>query len=401
MHGQSTRIEAEEKARTYAKAKAETEKKLHAQTQASVEAEKKLKAEIQAKQSAEKKAAVEAQERAKAEMRAQDQTKAKSQAQAKARAESAARAKVQAQADAQAKAQAKARAESAARAKAEQKERAKLAKKTRAYGELLTRSDAEDKAGSESEKRYKSESKYTKATKAIKQIPQYVFQSTAIPRKFAFISVLVIIAAIAFTLRLVGDPPLVIGNATTIIEDKPAVTIDNLVNNSNIGNDTSKLNPPLPKIAKLTVMEGYNQINSSILLAEDKSNLVQFSDDRRLAISYGSYISYDFSNVSIPVDAVIKSVVIYVEHFEEERFTSGKLKWSIGTGWPTKPVIWAELNAPLHEEESHEAFDSWDITSLVDTPEKINSLQLRVKNNDNFSSGKTLIDYIHVVVDWD
>jgi hypothetical protein len=174
-----------------------------------------------------------------------------------------------------------------------------------------------------------------------------------------------------------------------------------LVNNSNMSNDISKINPYLPEVANLTVMEGYNQINNSILLAEGQNNLVQSSDDRRLEIGYGAYISYDFSNISIPVDAVIKSVVIYVEHFEEEWFTPGKLKWSVGTGWPTNPVIWAELNAPLHEEENHEAFDSWDITSLVDTPEKVNSLQLQIKNNDHFSTRKTLIDYIHVVVDWD
>ena len=276
-----------------------------------------------------------------------------------------------------------------------------MAEKTRAYGELLARTDAEEKAGSESEKRHKPESKDTKATKPIKQIRQYVFQTKAIPRKFVFISALAIIAAIAFALRLVKDPPLVTGNATTILEDTPVVTIDVLANNTNIGNDTRMINPPPLKIAKLTVLDGYNPINSRTLLADGKSNLVQFSDNNRWAISYGSYISFGFSNVSILVDAVIKSVVIYIEHFEEERFTIGKLKWSIGTGWPTKPEVWAAINAPSHEEESHEAFDSWDITGVVDTPEKINSLQLQVKNNDNVAYRKTLIDCIHMVVEWD
>ncbi len=112
-------------------------------------------------------------------------------------------------------------------------------------------------------------------------------------------------------------------------------------------------------------------------------------------------MSYDFSDISIPAYSVIKSVVVRIEHFEEERFTKGKLKWSIGTGWPTKPMVWASINAPVHEEESHEAVDSWDVTGVVDTLENINSLQLQVKNNDNIAHRKTLIDYIYVLVEWD
>ena len=55
------------------------------------------------------------------------------------------------------------------------------------------------------------------------------------------------------------------------------------------------------------------------------------------------------------------------------------------------------LMAEVHIGESNEAVDSWDITSLVDTNEKINDLQLEVKNNNNVNS-KTLVDYIYVVV---
>jgi len=117
--------------------------------------------------------------------------------------------------------------------------------------------------------------------------------------------------------------------------------------------------------------------------------------------SFGSYISYDFSDVSIPADAAMKSVVVCVEHFEEERFARGKLEWAVGTGWPTKPVVWASIKAPVHEGQSNEALDSWDVTNIADTREKINSLQLQVQNNDNFANRKTLIDYIYVVVEWD
>jgi hypothetical protein len=64
-------------------------------------------------------------------------------------------------------------------------------------------------------------------------------------------------------------------------------------------------------------------------------------------------------------------------------------------------VIWAAIKAPMHEGETNEAVDSWDVTSVVDTAEKINSLQLQVKNNHNFSNSKTLMDYAYVVVEYD
>ncbi len=164
---------------------------------------------------------------------------------------------------------------------------------------------------------------------------------------------------------------------------------------------TIKVNPPPPKIAKLTVLDGYNQRTQRTLSAEGKVNLVQSSDNNRWSTVYCSYVSFDFSDVSIPADAVIKSVVVRVEHFEEEGFAQGKLDWAIGTGWPTKPVIWASIKAPVHEEEHHEGVDSWDVTSVVDTREKINSLQLQVKNNDKLAQRKTLTNYIYVLVEWD
>ncbi len=202
-----------------------------------------------------------------------------------------------------------------------------------------------------------------------------------------------------------------INSATGLIQWKPTQVGDNKVvvkvadGNSTPALDTQSftitVNPAPPKITKLTVLDGYNQRNRKTLSADGKTNLVQSSDNNRWETSFGSYVSFDFSDVSIPADAVIRSVVVRVEHFEEERFTKGKLKWSIGTGWPTKPMVWASINAPVHEEESHEAIDSWDVTGVVDTREKINSLQLQVKNNDNVAHRKTLIDYIYVLVEWD
>jgi hypothetical protein len=160
---------------------------------------------------------------------------------------------------------------------------------------------------------------------------------------------------------------------------------------------------PTPfKRTKLEVLNGYNQRSRKTLSADGKVNLVQASDNNRLDTNFGSFTSYNFSDevseiLPLPSNAKIRSVVIFIEHFEQERFAQGKLEWSIGTGWPFRRDVWASIKAPVHIGESNEAVDSWDITSLVDTNEKINSFQLEVKNNNKINS-KTLIDYIYVVV---
>jgi len=199
--------------------------------------------------------------------------------------------------------------------------------------------------------------------------------------------------------------------ATGLTQWKPTKVGDNKVavkvadSNSTPALDTQSftitVNPAPPKIAKLTVLDGYNQRNRKTLSAEGKTKLVQSSDNNRGQIDPGSYTSYDFSDVNIPADAAIKSFVIRVEHFEEEGFAEGKLVWSVGTGWPAKPVVWASINAPVHKGQSNEAVDSWDVTSVVDTREKINSLHLQVMNNEYVAKRKTSIDYIYVLIEWD
>jgi hypothetical protein len=214
------------------------------------------------------------------------------------------------------------------------------------------------------------------------------------------------------TYSLTAKPAdMTINSTTGLIQWKPTQAGDNKVavkvadSNSTPALDsqsfTIKVNPAQPKIAKLTVLDGFNQSTRRTLSAEGTANLVQSSDNNRWPAVYCTYVSYDFSDISIPADSVIKSVVVRVEHFEEERFAQGRLKWAIGTGWPNKPVVWAALNAPVHEEEHHEAVDSWDVTGVVDTREKINSLQFQIKNDDKITRRKTMIDYIYVLVEWD
>ena len=409
--------EAVEKAQSYAEALSQIEQKL-------------TKAQEQAK--------TEAIARAKAEEGLLASAKAEA-----GKAESKERQSLDAQAKediAAVKAQAEEKIRSYAAALAQAEEKLTEAKE-RARTEALTRAKAEEDLKAESKERQSFDAQPPQKIKTFKLIRRHLFHLKTAKRKFALFLALAILSVIALTfgVSVINDPPVAelgsamtqeekpmpitlttkpadttIQPATGLIQWKPTNTqaeANEVVvakvadSNSTPALDTQSftitVNPPPPKIAKLTVLDGYNQRNRKTLSADGKTNLVQYSDNNRWPTSYCSYISYDFSDVSFPVDAAITSVVVFVEHFEEERFAQGNLKWTIGTGWPTKPVVWASIKAPVHEGEAHEAVDSWDVTSVVDTREKINSLQLQVKNNDKIANRKTLIDYIYVLVEWD
>ena len=132
---------------------------------------------------------------------------------------------------------------------------------------------------------------------------------------------------------------------------------------------------------------------------KDKIPAVQTSDNQQLETAPLTATCYKFDNASIPSGASILSVVIYVEHFEEQQFRDGKLEWSVGTGWPAKPTVWASIEAPVRQGKSNEATDSWDITSAVNTSEKANALLFRVANNTSGET-KTSIDYLYAIIQW-
>jgi len=155
-----------------------------------------------------------------------------------------------------------------------------------------------------------------------------------------------------------------------------------------------------PLTNTLTVADCYDQRSEKKLSTDGKIAVVQASDNDRLETEPSSYICYEFCDPSIPEGAAVKSVVFYVEHFEEERFPDGQLQWCVGTGWPAKPVVWVSTNAPVRIGKVNEATDLWDVTSYVNTPEKVNSIQLQVKNNNNAAKAKTSVNYIYAVIEW-
>jgi len=155
-----------------------------------------------------------------------------------------------------------------------------------------------------------------------------------------------------------------------------------------------------PLKTTLTVANTFSQKGKVKISAKDKVPVVQSSDNDRCETESLSYTCYEFCDESIPPGASIISAVVYVEHFEEQQFTYRKLQWSVGTGWPEKPDVWGSIFAPVRQGESNEATDSWDVTSFVDTPQKVNSLLLQVNNNDTNATRKTSVDYVYAVVEW-
>jgi len=160
----------------------------------------------------------------------------------------------------------------------------------------------------------------------------------------------------------------------------------------------ASLESPLKNI--LTVTDCFNQKGKDKFSAKDKISVVQTSDNERLQTEPRSYTCYGFSDPSIPEGAKIISVVVFIEHFEDPSFTKGKLAWSVGTGWPSRPEVWVPIEAPVRQGQTSEATDSWDVTSAVETAEKANSFQFQVQNNETAGQRKTSVDYIYAVIKW-
>jgi large repetitive protein len=137
---------------------------------------------------------------------------------------------------------------------------------------------------------------------------------------------------------------------------------------------------------------------SSPTSAAVKSSLAT-SDGNVITIPAGSYLCLNFSDITIPQGAKIASIVLYVEHYEDDNFPADRLTWSIGTGWPDKPAVYDTMNAPVRTGRKSKTQEMWDITSLCNTPEKINSLQLNLQNKTS-GGYKSSVDNVYAVVKW-
>jgi VCBS repeat-containing protein len=169
-----------------------------------------------------------------------------------------------------------------------------------------------------------------------------------------------------------------------------------------------------PLTATLTVADCFSRQGEEKLSLKDKIALVQTSDGNGLESGSRSETCYAFTDPSIPTGAKIKSVVIYVEHFEDNGFPPGRLEWLAGTGFSAgrvrseqgkargsaDPVVWASVAAPIRQGRAGKSVDTWDVTGAVETPEKVNALEVQVLNNDTSARRKTSIDSLYAIVEW-
>jgi len=156
--------------------------------------------------------------------------------------------------------------------------------------------------------------------------------------------------------------------------------------------------PPAPQKTILAVSGGFDQKTQKPLPTGDSR--LRANDDQVCQIDAGFSTLFDFADAPIPADAKITSVVLYVNHYEEQQFTSGKLEWRIGMGWPGSSTTWASMTPSVYDGQRNKGTIIWDIKGAVSTPEKIAKLQLQVKNNCTSPRKATFIDHAYVVVLW-
>ncbi|MCP4257403.1 MAG: hypothetical protein GY774_07720 [Planctomycetes bacterium] len=407
--------EAEEKILSYELALDRTEenlkeanKRFRAETLGRIKAEEMLKSELDERKKAEEILKSELEEREKVEAQVEEAIAASN-----------------------AKAEEKVQSYEAARNKAQEK---LIKPKVKVKKKAIAKAKESPKAGIKERQRYLEQPE--KGVFTLGGNRRNFFHLGNIKRKFILLLVLIIFSALTFALSIANDPPetetddikiqgKIPEQAAMVLSDSdneqlnseaaadkslessdgPALSMTNApsLNYESSDNITLKADEEksaaVPDTQLLTITANPEPLKITAS-ANGKNNIVQFSDDNRLETRAGSNIYYEFSDVSIPSNAVIRSVVLFVEHFEEERFTEGKLEWAIGTGWPGRPAIWATMKAPVHDGESSESVDAWDITSVADTAEKINSVQLQIRNNNNTANGKTLVDYAYVVIEY-
>ena len=189
----------------------------------------------------------------------------------------------------------------------------------------------------------------------------------------------------SFTFNVVGTYTVTL----TISDEDGSTSIDSAL--------VTIVSKPIEPVT-MTIVDGYDEKNQKTFEQLGTTSTVQASDDVRWVTEKRYYSSYVFSDIVFPSGANIDSVLIYVEHYEDRGFKIGNLQWNIGSGWPSSPIVWGSLTAPLHLGQNDEGVDVWDVTGHVDSTMKVNSMELNVQNND--AKKKTKVDHIYAIVQY-
>ncbi len=165
----------------------------------------------------------------------------------------------------------------------------------------------------------------------------------------------------------------------------------------------SNSNPTGGAAATLTlnVTEGWNSKDGMNLSTEGTLARIQTSDNDwwLLDTSGGTpayFLSLEFDQ-SVPANATISSVKVYIEHYEDAGFLNNELTWEAGGGTLSSPAILQSTNPTVLAGPGNEAVVEWDVTSSIDTAAKANDLKVKITNESTVGK-KNNIDHVYVVV---
>ena len=98
----------------------------------------------------------------------------------------------------------------------------------------------------------------------------------------------------------------------------------------------------VPTDLTLALTDGWDSKDTDLLSTLGTFSLVQTSDNSWLQRDGGYFMSFQFDQ-TVPTDATINSVKVYVEHWEDNGSKAGDLTWEIGTG--TLSSLWVPVMA--------------------------------------------------------
>ena len=176
-------------------------------------------------------------------------------------------------------------------------------------------------------------------------------------------------------------------SATAVITLSDTITAEERDTIRSVNISCTDCSPPI-EYETITVVDGFDEKNDDTLENLGKTYQVQTSDNNQVDLEDGYYMSFEFSNPTIPGGSTLMSVIIYAEYYTESGFSSGGISW-VTDGSSTTP--------PDNEGESNEAVHSWDVTSIITTFAEVDSLELKMEN-----SGGTKIkpDYVYAEIGW-
>ena len=148
----------------------------------------------------------------------------------------------------------------------------------------------------------------------------------------------------------------------------------------------------VPTTLTLAAREGWHS-NDGTLAAADLERL-RSADDSRLVLRDRARVTLGFER-TVPPEAIVSALRLFVEHHEEARVQAGDVRWELGHGALTSPVVVQTTSAPLRSGESQEALDAWPPDGLVPDP---NDLRIVIANDSQ--DDDTILDRVYVEVDY-